>query len=61
MIYYRKNRKGESGILDASSFFKRTKLDSDFKEFWISSGNAKRARKFDRLIEKFFEWVFSQV
>ena len=61
MIYYRKNRKSDSGILDASSFFKRHRLHSDFKESWESPENAKRAGRFDSLIEKFFGLVFSQI
>jgi hypothetical protein len=61
MIFYRKNRKLDSGVLDPSSFFKRSRLDSDFKEFWGSSENAKRAKRFDDLAERFFGVVFNRI
>lgn len=61
MIYYRRNRKSDTGTLDASSFFKRSKLDNDFKEFWRSNENAKRAERFDNLVERFFAVVFDQI
>jgi hypothetical protein len=48
-------------VLDSSSFFKRSRLDSDFKEFWGSSENAKRAKRFGDLTEKFFGLIFSQI
>lgn len=61
MIFYRKNRRTDTDSLDASSFFKRFKLDTDFKKFWESPENAKRADRFDRRCEKFFEIIYVQI
>jgi hypothetical protein len=61
MAFYRKNRRGESGVLDTSSFFKRSKLDGEFKQFWLSQENHKRTRRFDQKIQKFFEAAHEQI
>ena len=61
MAFYRKNRRGESGLLDATSFFKRSRLDGEFKQFWHSKENLKRAGKFDQKIQNFFEVAHEQI
>jgi hypothetical protein len=61
MAFYRKNRKTDSGVLDTSSFFKRSKLDCDFKDFWSSAENSKRVERCDHLLKKFLAVVNSQI
>jgi hypothetical protein len=59
MSYYRKNRKGKSGILDASSFFKHSKHHIKFNEYWESKENSKRKRRFLTQLDKFIKGVYS--
>ena len=61
MVFYRKNRKGDSGVLDASSFFKRSRLDGEFKQFWLSQENLKRAGRFEQKVQKFFDVAHGQI
>jgi hypothetical protein len=55
MEFYRKNRRGESGVLDASSFFRHAKLHVKFKTHWDGRSNVQRRRRFESRLERFVE------
>jgi hypothetical protein len=61
MDFYRKNRKTDSGNLDASSFFRHAKLHTHFKEHWSSRANAGRRKRFDTRLKKFIEGVEAEL
>ncbi len=55
MDFYRKNRSTATGNLDASSFFRYTKLHDRFKEYWSSTANARYRRRFAQRFRNFAE------
>lgn len=57
MDFYRKNRKTDSGNLDASSFFRHTKLHTQFKEHWSARANTERRKRFETRLQNFIERV----
>ena len=61
MGFYRDNRKTDSGNLDASSFFRYTKLHLQFKEYWSTRTNAERRKRFEARLQKFITGVEAEL
>jgi hypothetical protein len=61
MDFYRKNRRTDSGNLDASSFFRHTKLHTQFKEHWCAKANSERRKRFEARLRKFIDGVEAEL
>jgi hypothetical protein len=61
MDFYKKRRKTDSGNLDASSFFKYTKLHTQFREHWSAKANTQRRRRFETRLQRFIDKVQTEL
>ena len=61
MDFYRRKRRSDSGNLDASSFFRHTKLHTQFKEHWSARTNAGRRKRFETRLQRFIEGVEAEL
>lgn len=61
MDFYKKNRKTDTGTLDASSFFRYTKLHVQFKEHWSAKANTERRKRFESRLQKFIDEVQAEL
>lgn len=59
--FYRESPSTKSGHLDASSFFRYTKLHTEFKKYWASRKNSRRREKMETYLDTFLERAKAEI